>query len=130
MHQIEVRAISEQHDILAHQVAREIFQLPGGHLPSLAVIAASTTPLTICTTQLYSLTKMLAPSQINQLTLRLLIYPDVQQTIVSQARSRGCAPVGGLGVPPKLLSPSPPAAASLLITYVGYKYVSLRLSSS
>jgi hypothetical protein len=130
MYQIEVRAISEQHDVLAQQVAREIFQLPGGQLPSLAVIAASTTPLTICTAQLYCLTKMLTPSQINQFTRLLLMGPVAQEATVSQAESWGAAPGSCLEVSPRLLIPSPPQAASLLITYVGHKCVSLRLSSS
>jgi phosphoribosylformylglycinamidine (FGAM) synthase-like enzyme/phosphoribosylformylglycinamidine (FGAM) synthase PurS component len=85
MYQIEVRAISEQHDVLAHQVAREILQLPGGQLPSLAAIAASTTPLTIRTAQLYYLTGNLTPTQINLLTRQLLIDTVIQEATVSQA---------------------------------------------
>ena len=85
IYQIEVRAISDEHDVLAHQVAREILQLPGEQLPSLAAIAASTTPLTIRTAQLYSLTGNLTSSQINQLTRQLLIDPVVQEATVSQA---------------------------------------------
>jgi hypothetical protein len=130
MDQIEVRAISEQHDVLAQQVAREIFQLPGGQLPSLAVIAASTTPLTICTAQLYYLTKMLTSSQINQFTHLLLIDSVAQEATVSQAESRSAASGRDLAVFPRLLSPSRSQAASLLITYIGLNCVSLRLSSS
>jgi hypothetical protein len=118
LYQIEVRAISEQHDVLAHQVAREIFQLPGGQLPSLTAIAASTNPLAILTAQLYYLTKKLTPSQINKLIRQLLIDPVVQEATVSQAGSRGCAPGGGLGVSPRLLSSSPSRAACRLSTYV------------
>ncbi len=91
--------------MLARQVAREIFQLPGEQLTSLAAIAASTTPLTIRTAQLYYLTGKLTPSQINQFTRQPLIDPVVQEATVSQAES-------------------------LLITYVGHKCVSMRLSSS
>jgi hypothetical protein len=130
MYQIEVRAISEQQDVLAQQVAREIFQLPDGQLPSLAIIAASTTPLPISTAQLYCITKMLTPSQINQFTRLLLIDQAAQEATVSQVESWGAAPGSGLEVFPRIRSPSPPQAASLLITYVGHKCVSLRPSSS
>ena len=85
MYQIEVRAISEQHDILAQQVVREIFHLPGGQLPSLAAVSASTTPLTIRTAQLYYLTGKLTLSQVNHLTRQLLIDPVVQEATVSSA---------------------------------------------
>jgi phosphoribosylformylglycinamidine synthase subunit PurSL len=84
LYQIEVRASSEQYDIQAHQVAREILQLPGKHLPSLAAISASTSPLTIRTTQLYYLTGQLTPTQLNQLTSQLLIDPVTQQATISQ----------------------------------------------
>ncbi len=84
LYQIEVRAISERYDVQAHQVAREILQLPGKHLPSLATISASTTPLTIRTVQLYYLTGNLAPSQIDQLTRQLLIDPVIQTAEISQ----------------------------------------------
>jgi phosphoribosylformylglycinamidine synthase subunit PurSL len=118
MYQIEVRATSEQHDILAHQVAREIFQLPGGQLPSLTAIAASTTPLTIRTAQLYYLTGKLTLSQVNHLTQQLLIDPIIQEATVFQAETRGAAPGSGLGAGKPLrlarpqTSPSPPQAAS------------------
>src|SRR6266566_2883978 len=84
LYQIEVRAISEQYDVQAHQVAREILQLPGKHLPSLAAISASTSPLTICTSQLYYLTGQLTPTQIDQLTSQLLIDPVTQEAKISQ----------------------------------------------
>src|SRR5205807_4573789 len=73
LYQIEVRAISEQYDIQAQQVAREILQLPGNHLPSLAAISATTSPLTISTSQLYYLTGQLTPTQIDRLTRQLLL---------------------------------------------------------
>jgi phosphoribosylformylglycinamidine synthase subunit PurSL len=85
LYQIEVRAISEQYDVQAHQVAREILQLPGKHLPSLAAISASTSPLTIRTAQLYYLTGQLTSTQLDQLTRQLLIDPVVQEATVSQA---------------------------------------------
>jgi phosphoribosylformylglycinamidine synthase subunit PurSL len=84
LYQIEVRAISERYDVQAHQVAREILQLPGKHLPSLTAISASTAPLTIRTAQLYYLTGNLAPSQIDQLTQQLLIDPAMQTAEITQ----------------------------------------------
>src|SRR5437667_10244505 len=67
LYQIEVRASSKQYDIQAQQVAREILVLPGKHLPSLAAISASTSPLTISTSQLYYFTGQLTPTQIDHL---------------------------------------------------------------
>jgi len=84
LYQIEVRAISEPYDIQAHQVAREILQLPGKKLPSLAAISDSTTPLTIHTSQLYYLAGQLTSSQISQLTQELLIDPVTQQAEISE----------------------------------------------
>jgi len=84
LYQIEVRASSEQYDIQAHQVAREILQLPGKYLPSVAAISASTSPLTIRTTQLYYLTGQLTPTQLDQLTSQLLIDPVTQQATITQ----------------------------------------------
>ncbi|MFL5697308.1 MAG: phosphoribosylformylglycinamidine synthase subunit PurS, partial [Ktedonobacteraceae bacterium] len=82
--QIEVRAIAEQHDVQAHQLAREILFLP--KLPSLNTIAANQTPLTspsIRTAQLYRLTGNLDTSQINQLITNLLVDPVVQEASLS-----------------------------------------------
>ena len=84
LYQIEVRAISEPYDIQAHQVAREILQLPGKKLPSLATISDNTTPLTIRTSQLYYLAGQLTSSQISQLTQELLIDPVTQQAEISE----------------------------------------------
>ncbi len=84
LYQIEVRASSEQYDIQAHQVAREILQLPGQHLPSLAAISASTSPLTVRTAQLYYLSGQLTSTQLDQLTRQLLIDPVTQQAELSQ----------------------------------------------
>lgn len=117
LYQIEVRAISEQHDVLAHQVAREIFQLPGGQLPSLTAIAASTTPLAILTAQLYYLTRKLTPSQISKLTWQLLI----DHVITGSLAESVLAGAFMLSITRLYYS---------IITYVGHKCVSLRLSSS
>src|SRR6266487_2123213 len=84
LYQIEVRASAEQYDVQAHQVAREILQLPGKHLPSLAAISASTSPLTISTSQLYYLTGQLTPTQIDQLTRQLLLDPVTQEVELAQ----------------------------------------------
>jgi phosphoribosylformylglycinamidine synthase II len=84
IYQIEVRAISEQYDVLARLVAREILQLPTRQLPSLAAICASATPLSIRSSQLYYLIGDLTPSQIDKLTQQLLIDPVVQEAEVSQ----------------------------------------------
>src|SRR6266851_1215736 len=53
-------------------------QLPRKYLPSLAAISATTSPLSILTTQLYYLTGQLTPTQIDQLTRQLLIDPVTQ----------------------------------------------------
>ncbi|HYU71639.1 MAG TPA: phosphoribosylformylglycinamidine synthase subunit PurS, partial [Ktedonobacteraceae bacterium] len=82
--QIEVRAIAVQHDVQAHQLAREILFLP--QLPSFNTIAANQTPLTspsIRTAQLYRLTGNLDTSQINQLITNLLVDPVVQEASLS-----------------------------------------------
>ncbi|TMD58857.1 MAG: hypothetical protein E6I93_00810, partial [Chloroflexi bacterium] len=84
---IEVRAIAEQYDILAQQVARELLQLfdtggpqglpdhPGHHHQP---------PYTLRTAQLYHLTGNLSLPTIEQLTNRLLIDPVTQQATISQ----------------------------------------------
>src|SRR6266446_3675175 len=84
IYQIEVRAISEQYDVHAHQIAHEIVKLPTRQLPSLAAISASTSPLIIRTAQLYYLTGNLTLSQIKQLTQQLLIDPVIQKAELSQ----------------------------------------------
>ncbi len=83
--QIEVRAIAEQHDVQAHQLAREILFLP--KLPSLNTIAANQTPLTspsIRTAQIYRLTGNLDAGQINRLITNLLVDPVVQDYQVNR----------------------------------------------
>src|SRR5215469_802323 len=84
MYQIEVRATSEEYDVHAHQLAREIVALSTRQVPSLAAISASTSPLVIRTAQLYYLTGNLTPSQINQLTQQLLIDPVTQEAEMLQ----------------------------------------------
>ncbi len=84
MYQIEVRATSEEYDVHAHQLAREIVALPTRQVPSLAAISASTSPLVIRTAQLYYLTGNLTPSQVKQLTRQLLIDPVIQEADISQ----------------------------------------------
>src|SRR5260221_2841293 len=84
MYQIEVRATSEEYDVHAHQLAREIVALPARQVPSLAAISASTSPLVIRTAQLYYLTGNLIPSQVNQLTRQLLIDPVIQEAEMPQ----------------------------------------------
>ncbi len=84
MYQIEVRATSEEYDVHAHQLAREIVAMPTRQVPSLAAISASTSPLVIRTAQLYYLTGSLTPSQVNRLTRQLLIDPVIQEAEMSQ----------------------------------------------
>src|SRR6266571_2833108 len=84
LYQIEVRASAEQYDVQAQQVAREILKLPGKHLPSLAAISTSPSPLTIRTAQLYNLTGQLTPTQIEQLTRQLLLDPVTQEAELAQ----------------------------------------------
>ncbi len=80
---IEVEATSQQYDVQANRLAREILFLPTAHFPSLAAISTSKTPLTIRTTQLYYLTGNLTYSDIDRLTRQLLIDPVVQKSSIS-----------------------------------------------
>jgi phosphoribosylformylglycinamidine synthase II len=99
-YQIEVRAIAERHDVHAHQLLREILQLPARQLPSLVDLttlpADSPDPATdsqaspsytitpvLHTSQLYHLTGNLNDAQINQLQQQLLVDPVVQQATIS-----------------------------------------------
>src|SRR5690348_14548254 len=84
---IEVRAVSSQHDQQARKLARDILHLPGDQLPSLSVISASSTSLTLRTAQLYQITGNLSPSQIDQLTRQLLVDPVVQEARIFRAIS-------------------------------------------
>jgi phosphoribosylformylglycinamidine synthase II len=76
--QIEIRALAEQYDGHARQLAHEINQLSGRHLPSLATITASSTPLQLSTAQLYRLYGNLTPTELHQLIQQLLVDPVVQ----------------------------------------------------
>ena len=99
LYQIEVRANAEQYDILAQQVAREILKLPGIHLPSLATIATSPSPLTISTSQLYHLTGQLTPTQIDQLIRQLLTDPVTQKAEQAQKQDIQSPAHIGVGIP-------------------------------
>jgi phosphoribosylformylglycinamidine synthase len=72
---VEVRALARQFDRQAHKLAHEIAHL----LPSLSVITASESPLSLSTAQLYQITGTLSSLQIDQLTRQLLIDPVVQE---------------------------------------------------
>ena len=99
LYQIEVRANAEQYDILAQQVAREILKLPGIHLPSLAAISTSPSPLTISTSQLYYLTGQLTPTQIDQLIQQLLIDPVTQEAEQTQEQELHSTARIDVGIP-------------------------------
>jgi len=68
---IEVRAVSEQHDVRASRLAREILQLAPQRLPSLAAIV--NTSLHIRTAALYHLAGTFDPSQLDRLISQLLV---------------------------------------------------------
>src|SRR5690242_7015285 len=83
-YQIEVRAIEERHDVLAHRLVREILQLTIYHLPSLAAILNANRstdppppPFRIRTAHLYRLVGNISASQLDQLTSQLLVNPVV-----------------------------------------------------
>ena len=77
---IEVRAVSERHDVLAHRLARKIVQLSPHRLPSLASLSAI--PLYIRTAFLYHLSGTLNPLQKDQLISQLLVDPVIQEAFV------------------------------------------------
>ena len=76
---IEVRAVSDRHDIHAHQLVREIQHLPTRQLPSLTDSTSVTTGLHISTAQLYLLSGSLDASHVERLTNQLLLDPVIQQ---------------------------------------------------
>jgi phosphoribosylformylglycinamidine synthase len=89
MYQIEVRASSEQYDVHARQIIREILHLPTKQLPSLANITATiSSPFFFRTTQLYRISGSLATSQLDQLATQLLSDPIVQETHVTTIQDR------------------------------------------
>ncbi len=80
LHYIEVRAVSEQHDVQAHRLTHEILQLSPHRLPSLASL--SDTPLSIRTAFLYRLSGILDSSQQDRLTTQLLVDAIIQEAFV------------------------------------------------
>ena len=72
---IEVRAIEERYDVLAHQVARELLLLPS--------LDGGKAAYPIRTAQLYHLAGSLTPTAIDQLTHNLFIDPVTQQASIS-----------------------------------------------
>jgi len=80
LQQIEVRAVSERHDVQAHRLAREILQLSRHRLPSLTNI--SSTPLSTRTAHLYRLSGTLDPLQQEKLITQLLVDLVVQEARV------------------------------------------------
>lgn len=68
----------------AQQLVREIFHLPTDKLPSLPALAASATPLSMRTAQLYQLSGRLTPSQVERLVKELLVDAVVQEARLSQ----------------------------------------------
>jgi phosphoribosylformylglycinamidine synthase len=82
-YQIEVWAVSEQHDVHAHRLAREIIQLPTRHLTTLAKIPDDAPPFLCRTAQLYRLTGNLTTTQLSQLNQQLLTDVVVQQATIT-----------------------------------------------
>jgi len=80
LHYIEVRAVSERHDVQAHRLTHEILQLSTHGLPSLASL--SDTPLSIRTAFLYRLSGVLDSSQQDRLTTQLLVDAMIQEAFV------------------------------------------------
>jgi len=66
----------------AHQLIREILQLPKKHLPSLANSSAGISQCILHTAQLYLLSGNLSTSQVEQLTRELLVDPVVQEAAI------------------------------------------------
>ncbi len=87
LHHIEVRALSEQHDVQAHRLAREILQLSPHRLPSLATITA--TPLQVRTASLYSLYGTLEPAQLDSLLTQLLVDAVIQEATIGEQSHAG-----------------------------------------
>jgi len=77
---IEVRAVSEQHDVQAHRLAREIVQFFPHRLLSLA--SFSDTPFSLHTAFLYHLSGTLDTVQLDQLITQLLVDPIIQEAFV------------------------------------------------
>ncbi len=82
LHSIEVRAISEQHDVQAHKLIHEILQLSTHRLPSLSSLSDS--PLSIRTASLYSISGQLNPAQQDRLIKQLLVDPIIQEAVINE----------------------------------------------
>ncbi|HEY0755370.1 MAG TPA: phosphoribosylformylglycinamidine synthase subunit PurL [Ktedonobacteraceae bacterium] len=82
---IEVRAVASSHDREARKLARDITHLSVHQLPSLSVIDASQSPLTIRTARLYQISGSLDPSQIDQLTRQLLVDAVIEEARIFRA---------------------------------------------
>ena len=82
LHSIEVRAISEQHDVQAHKLIHEILQLSTHRLPSLSSL--SDFPLSIRTASLYSIWGQLDPVQQDRLIKQLLVDPIIQEAAINE----------------------------------------------
>ena len=89
VYSIQVRAISPQHDVQAHRLAREIMQLSPQGLPSLASL--SDTPLSLSTASLYLLSGTLDSPQLDQLLSQLLADPIIQEAFVVDSSSTDTA---------------------------------------
>jgi phosphoribosylformylglycinamidine synthase II len=82
-YQIEVWAVSEQHDTHAHRLAHEISHLPTRHLSTLAHLPHDAPPFFCRTAQLYLLTGNLTPTQLSQLNQQLLTDVVIQQATIT-----------------------------------------------
>jgi phosphoribosylformylglycinamidine synthase II len=81
-YQIEVRAASEQYDLHAQQLARELSYLSRAGLPSLATLPDSTPPLALRTAQLYYLRGTCSADEIARLAQELLSDPVTQEVAI------------------------------------------------
>ncbi len=79
IYQIEVWAVSQQYDVYAHRLAREILHLPTCHLTTLAKLPPDAPPFFCRTAHLYRLIGNLTPAQVSQLNQLLLIDSVVQE---------------------------------------------------
>jgi len=80
VYSIQVRAISERHDVRASRLAHEIMQLSPQGLLSLASL--SDTPLSLSTASLYRLSGTLDSPQRDQLITQLLVDSIIQEALV------------------------------------------------
>ena len=87
IYQIEVWAVSEQHDVHAHRLAYEILRLPKRHLATLAKLSHDATPFFCRTAQLYRLLGNPTPAQLSQLKRQLLTDDVVHMATITTARN-------------------------------------------